>query len=126
MDTTRIRLRGVGAGRTEAPAEKQRVTDDFRTFFERAVQRQGIKFSKHARQRIVSRGISLNDGDISRIAEAVKTLEEKGGSTSLLFLGGTTFLTNVKQKTIITALDNESEGGKVFTQIDSAVFVNKS
>jgi flagellar operon protein len=128
MNSSGIRIGSIAGTPANAPGaktEKRQTSDSFKKIFQRAVETEGIKFSKHARDRIVARGIELDNKDVARIAEAVRQLDEKGGKTSLLFLRNTTFLTNVKEKTIITALDNANEGRKVFTQIDSAVLVDE-
>jgi len=85
--------------------------------------REGIKLSKHAESRLKQRGIALSEAEVSRIARAVRELEQKGGKTSLLLTPQATLLTNVKNRTIITVLETSSD--RVFTRIDSAVFIDR-
>jgi len=84
-----------------------------------------LQFSKHAVKRLENRSISVTNEDISRIEDAVKKAEEKGGRESLVLDGNRAFLINIKNKTVITALDMMEMREHVFTNIDSTVFTNK-
>lgn len=82
---------------------------------------QKLKFSKHAKERLESRQIELSDLDVSKLEAAVNKAELKGAQESLVLLRDMAFIVNVKNKTIITTIDNESLKQNVFTNIDSAV-----
>jgi len=84
-----------------------------------------LRFSKHAMKRLDNRSISVTNEDMSRIHEAVKKAEEKGGRESLVLDGDRAFLINIKNKTVITALDMMEMREHVFTNIDSTVFTSK-
>jgi flagellar operon protein len=124
MKTTGIQIKNPAVRPDGGGPTKPQDAQAFQKIFDRAREKEGIKFSKHARERMMARGIELNNHDMSRLAAAVDQLDEKGGSTSLLLMGKATFVTNVKERTIITALDNSTEDRKVFTQIDSVVLVD--
>ena len=124
MKTTGIQISNPVRRPAVGIPDQPRDAQAFQKIFEQAREKEGIKFSKHAQNRIMARGIMLSDHDVSCIAAAVDQLNEKGGSTSLLLMDKATFLTNVKERTIITALDNSTDSRKVFTQIDSAVLVD--
>ncbi len=91
----------------------------FKQVFEKELQ--SVKFSKHAQQRLESRNITLNDHDKSKIEDAVTMAEKKGSQDSLVLLRDMAFIVNIKNRTVVTAMDKESMSKNVFTNIDSAV-----
>lgn len=85
-----------------------------------ATQAGTLKFSKHANERLVSRNITLTGEQVERLQEGVSRAREKGIRESLVLLDNLSFIVNVKNDTVVTALDNHSEQ-HVFTNIDGAV-----
>lgn len=86
----------------------------------------GLKFSNHAQKRLEYRQINLTDDGLQRLAQAVDKAEKKGGKESLVLVDDLAFIVNIKERTVITALDSQSRGQGVFTQIDSVVFADPS
>ncbi|MBU0690617.1 flagellar protein [bacterium] len=84
---------------------------------------ESLKFSAHAQNRLQSRQICLNDQQMDRLRQGVGQAEEKGSKDSLVLLDNLAFVVSVKNRTVVTALDNAVHSGHVFTQIDSTVFV---
>lgn len=82
----------------------------------------GIKFSKHAEQRLQSRNIHLSDQQKAKINQAVSRAEEKGVKDSLVLLDNLAFVVNVRSRTVITAVNSNELKENVFTNIDGAVF----
>jgi flagellar operon protein len=82
---------------------------------------QGLKFSKHAQDRLESRAIRLNDADMASLQKAVTRAEEKGAKDSLVLLRDMAFIVSVQNRTVVTAVDGEHLKENVFTNIDSAV-----
>ena len=82
-----------------------------------------LKFSKHADLRLAQRNISLSDDQISRLNEGAKRAMEKGINESLVIMDDLTFIVNVKNSTVVTAMDMESSKENVFTNIDGAVII---
>ncbi len=82
----------------------------------------GLKFSRHANERLASRNISLSGEQVERLQEGVLRAREKGIKESLVMLDNLSFIVNVKNDTVVTALDSSSEQ-HVFTNIDGAVIV---
>lgn len=80
-----------------------------------------IKISAHAQQRISERHMSLNEGDMARLNEAINTLEKKGAKESLMIYKDMAFIASVNNRTIITAMQNKEM--EVVTNIDSAIVV---
>ncbi|MEI7640438.1 MAG: TIGR02530 family flagellar biosynthesis protein [bacterium] len=82
----------------------------------------GIKFSSHAEKRLLSRNISMTPELMNRLEGAVSKAEEKGGKETLMIFENFSLIVSVKNKTVITAMDNSAMKENVFTNIDSAVF----
>ncbi len=57
------------------------------------------------------------------IREAVEKAEAKGLEDTLILTKDAALIVNVKNKTVVTAMDREALRGNVFTNIDGAVIV---
>lgn len=82
-----------------------------------------IQFSEHAKARLRDRHIELTDQDRVKIDRAVENAASKGAKDSLVLLNDLALLVSVKNRTVITALDQQAQTEKVFTNIDSAVII---
>ena len=80
-----------------------------------------IKFSTHAQQRLQQRDITLADEDVAKINQAVDRASQKGAKESLILLDDMAFVVSVKNRVVITAVDQPSMKQNVFTNIDSVV-----
>lgn len=80
-----------------------------------------LTFSLHARRRLEERAIPLSEEMRGKLEEGLRTLEAKGGRTSLIVVDGVAFVVNVPERTVITCVENEN---RVFTHIDSALFLS--
>ena len=78
-----------------------------------------VIFSKHANERLDSRGIHLTDTQMTRLNEATKLATSKGIKESLVMLDDYSFIVNTKNNTVVTALEKQEKN--VFTNIDGAV-----
>ncbi len=94
------------------------------SFADTLAQAQGVRFSNHAQKRLETRNITLSDDGLARLTQAVDKAATKGGRESLVMMDDLTFLVNVKDRLVITAIDPQSRGEGVFTQIDSVVFAD--
>src|SRR5438067_7410222 len=86
-----------------------------------AVAPTGVKFSTHAQQRLQQRDITLGDEDVAKINSAVDRAQEKGAKVSLILLDDMAFVVSVKNRVVITAVDQPRMKQNVFTNIDSVV-----
>ncbi len=82
---------------------------------------QPVKFSAHAQNRLQHRQISLTDPQVARLEKGVNNAAEKGAESSLVLLDNLAFIVSVRNRTVVTALDQAQTSSHVFTQIDSAV-----
>lgn len=80
-----------------------------------------VKFSNHAIDRMVSRGISFSPQDLQRIGEAVDKAAAKGSKNSLLLMDNSALIVSVNNKTVVTVMDKTAMKENVFTNIDSTV-----
>lgn len=82
---------------------------------------QAVRFSRHAQERMASRGISMSPEQLARLNQAVSAVEAKGGRDSLVFLDDKALVVSVKNQTVVTVVEREGLKGNVFTNIDSAI-----
>jgi flagellar operon protein len=113
----------IKTGQSGSPTQRTTPTQGS-SFSDALQQAQGVRFSNHAQKRLETRNISLSDEGLSRLANAVSKAEKKGGKESLVMVDDMAFIVNVKDRLVITALDSQSRGEGVFTNIDSVVFAD--
>ncbi|MFQ9934491.1 MAG: TIGR02530 family flagellar biosynthesis protein [Lachnospiraceae bacterium] len=82
-----------------------------------------LKFSKHADERLATRNINLTSEQMDRLNAGMKKASEKGINESLMLMDNLAFIVNVKNNTVITAMDSSGTDERVFTNIDGAVIV---
>ncbi len=95
----------------------------FNEILDKIQNNQELKFSKHAIQRLESRNIKLEDGDIEKLNNAVDKAESKGVKDALIIMGDKAFVASIKNRTIITAAAEDQLKENVFTKIDGAVII---
>ena len=84
---------------------------------------QGVQFSKHAENRLRSRGIELGAQDLEDLSGAIDRLSKKNARESLLLLGENAFIVGIPKRTVITAMTRGEAVGSIFTNIDSTLVV---
>jgi len=84
-----------------------------------------VKFSRHAEERIRSRGIAMTPADLDRLGRAVDAAAAKGSKDSLVVSNSLSFVVNVPSRTVVTAMpgSTRNDATQVFTKIDSAVLL---
>lgn len=78
-----------------------------------------LKFSKHAKERIESRNLKLNEEDIEKISQAMNKAKEKGINNSLIVTDKAVYIANINSRTIITAMEGMKD--RVFTNVDGVI-----
>ena len=91
--------------------------DIFQKKQEQAVE--NLKFSKHANARLTSRNINLYAEQMVRLEQGTTKAREKGIQESLVMVDDLAFIVNVKNNTVITAVNDMTDS--IFTNIDGAV-----
>lgn len=84
---------------------------------------EGVKFSKHAEERLKSRNITLDAAKMEKLNDAIAKAEQKGVKDSLVLMDNLALVVSVKNKTVITAVNHDELKNNVFTNIDGAVIV---
>jgi flagellar operon protein len=82
-----------------------------------------LKFSSHATQRLKDRNIQLDAATLSKVGDAVDKADQKGVQDTLVLTKDAALIVNVKNRTVVTAMDRAALTGNVFTNIDGAVIV---
>ena len=98
-----------------------RPAEGFKDVLAGITQADGVKFSKHALERISARGVSLDSASMERLNNAVEAAGSKGANESLVLMDELALIVSVKNKTVITAMPSTETRGNVFTAIDSAI-----
>ncbi len=103
-------------------SEKSTGTRSFAEIFADKKTEDGtLKFSKHAANRLSERNIELTDKVMDRLQAGTVAAGQKGINESLVMVDQLAFIVNVKNQTVITALDGKGNDENVFTNIDGAV-----
>lgn len=92
--------------------------------FQQVLDESTLKFSRHAEIRLQQRGIELKPEELAKIQTAVDKAAAKGARDSLLIMNELALIVNVRNRTVVTAMDGAQLKDNVFTQIDSAVVVS--
>jgi len=85
-----------------------------------------IALSLHAADRLVRRGVVIDEPTADQLNEAFTMAEQKGSRNALFLLDDLAVVASVPSRSIITALDARALGNGVFTHIDSAVVLHRS
>ncbi len=88
-----------------------------------AAAKAGIKFSGHAQTRLASRQITLTEGDMAKLGDAITRAQAKGARESLVLMDKAALVVSVPNRTVITAVARDDMKENIFTNIDSAVLL---
>lgn len=83
----------------------------------------GVRFSKHASQRLETRNIQLSSEQSARLEDGIMKAQEKGIKESLVLVDSLAFIVNIPNKTVVTAMDQTDAQTNVFTNIDGAIIM---
>jgi len=113
------------AERTKAGTPKQKADGaSFKEMFSQEMaSTHNIAFSRHAHERLYSRGLELSDESIDRLAGAIDKADAKGAKETLILSDEAAFVVSVPNRTVITVFDRDSLNEGVVTSIDSAVII---
>jgi len=106
---------------TTPVAPKRTETSDSPDF--NAILQDRLKVSGHAQTRMQSRNIELGQAQWNRVMDGVDRAAAKGAKESLVMVDNAALVVSIKNRTVITAVDQEHLKENVFTNIDSAVIV---
>jgi flagellar operon protein len=124
-DSLTIIPQPIGIPRQQGPQRSQQITTEkgsFDQLLQKQLSQQGtVKFSRHASQRMQTRGITFSDAQLQRLDTAISQVSAKGGRESLVMLDSTALVVSVKNETVVTVVGQDQLKDNVFTNIDSAI-----
>ncbi len=85
---------------------------------------QDVKISRHAQMRMEMRNVSLTEAQRQKLSSAIDKADAKGVKDTLIVMERMAFVVNVKNRTVITAMNSTEMRENVFTNIDGAVFAD--
>jgi flagellar operon protein len=115
--------RALDRAAVESPVEKQQDTNGVGLNRDLSQVKAPLKFSAHASQRLQDRKINLDSAMMQKVNDAVDKAQAKGLEDTLVLTPEAALIVNVKNRTVITAMDRSQMTGNVFTNIDGAVLV---
>lgn len=83
----------------------------------------GVRFSKHAANRLEERNIKLTDNQMERLQEGTMKAGAKGINDSLVLVDQLAFIVNIPNHTVVTAMNQTEADENIFTNIDGAVIM---
>ena len=120
---------GVGEAGSVAQGAAARAENvapgvDFKTILdEQLAKNSPLQFSKHARERVVKRGIELTDELLGNLHSAVSKARDKGARDVVIIDAGRAFIVNIPNNVVVTTVTDKEMKDSVFTNIDSAVII---
>ncbi|WP_159884390.1 TIGR02530 family flagellar biosynthesis protein [Paenibacillus puerhi] len=91
--------------------------------FDSILQKQFVRFSHHAEERLHQRGIQFKPEQLAKINTAIDKAATKGAKDTLMLINDTALIVNIKNRTVVTAMDGLAMKDNLFTQIDSAMII---
>ena len=82
-----------------------------------------VNFSKHAHDRLFSRGIELSEVKLNKLADAIDKAESKASKETLILDDEAAFVVSVSNRTVVTVFDRDNLQDGIVTSIDSAVIM---
>ena len=112
------------ANRNQTAKAKESDNTSFKEMFSKELaSSHNIAFSRHAHERMHSRGLELSDEKLNSIAGAIDKADAKGSRETLVLSDDAAFVVSVPNRTVITVFDRENLREGVVTAIDSAVII---
>ena len=113
----------VQTGQTESLAKGTSFQDILNQKANPVQETAGLKFSKHAANRLENRNIRLTEDQMERLNGGTQKAGAKGIRESLVIVDQFAFIVNVPNHTVVTAMDQTEADENVFTNIDGAVIM---
>lgn len=102
----------------------KRASGSFDTMLRQEIQKtEGLQFSKHSKERIEQRGISLTDELMADLNAAAGKARLRGARDVVMIGQDAAFIVSVTNNMVVTAMNGEEMKDNIFTNIDSAVIL---
>ncbi|MBK7960020.1 MAG: hypothetical protein IPK04_01580 [Bdellovibrionales bacterium] len=126
LTPTPIQGRGIPGPQGQGPSFRETLnqlsqSDVLQGSTKAVASNESLRFSQHAVDRMRTRGISFSQEDLGRINEAVTRAAAKGSKDSLILMKDSALIVSVKNKTVVTVMDQAALKENVFTNIDSTI-----
>ncbi|MFA9456089.1 TIGR02530 family flagellar biosynthesis protein [Halalkalibacter sp. AB-rgal2] len=105
----------------DSHAKKKNFKEVFQTELNNATK---LVFTKHAKNRMESRGISIDDNKWIEIENKVVEARKKGIKESVVITEDATLLINAQTHTIITALNRNEAKSQIFSNINGTILID--
>lgn len=106
------------------PQQKQYVASAKQSFLQHlqvATEKQTLKVSKHANERLIQRNIQISEKEWQVVSEKVFEARSKGVKQPLVLMDQAALIVSAKNATVITAMDRTEAKDQLFTNIDSTI-----
>ena len=117
-------VKSIGApkvqGAQKAAEQAQQIE---KLSFKDALEAQEVKLSAHAEKRLEQRNIEFAPERAKQLGDAVNKAAEKGSKESLIMMEKVALVVSIVNRTVITAIDEDSLKDDVITNIDSAMIL---
>lgn len=110
-------------GRKSIPATQGQLPTGQKSF-QNILEGTMVKFSNHAEARLQQRGIRFGAEQLNKLETAIDKAAAKGSKESLILIQDVALIVNIKNRTVVTAMEGNQMKDNVFTQIDSAVIIS--
>lgn len=112
-------------GETKAKTKKEDLFSDFKGLLQKNLDSKSeVKISTHALKRLKERKLNMDNKEFNKIKKAIKELRAKGGKDSLVITDKAAYIIDVKNNTVVTAIDKGSINNNIFTKIDSVKVIS--
>ena len=113
-----------GNSAANSTEKTENAETDFKTLLKEKIESSSnLVFSKHALKRIDNRDISITQGLLNDVSNAVTRADEKGIKDALILGQGTAFIVNVPSRTVITTINSSDMNQNIITNIDGTVLL---
>ena len=116
-------LQQAAAHRTPAQHTKKVTGTPFKTILNDASTSTDVKVSKHAKERLTERNISINDAKWQTIGNKMQEAKEKGITDALVLTDEAALIVSTKNNTVVTALHQDEAAEKIFTNINGTILI---
>jgi flagellar operon protein len=117
-----MRIENLGPATSAGPARGPGTAPAPGAFADALAQAgQGLRLSRHAQKRVERRDLDLDPGRIARLNTAITRAAEKGARQSVVMLDDLAVVVDVRERTVVTAMQQGGGRERVFTNIDSVV-----
>jgi flagellar operon protein len=118
-------LKGLGNNPTKAKEKKEELFSDFKGLLQKNLENiDEVKVSSHALKRLKERKLNMDSKEFAKIKDAITQLKAKGGKDSLVITNKAAYIVDVKNNTVVTAIDKKSINNNIFTKIDSTIVIS--